>query len=409
MHILYFHQHFTTPAGAGGTRSYEMARRAIALGHSVTVVCGSYDGGYTGLEQPFKRGSRSGLVEGIRVIEFNLRYSNLDGFSKRILVFLKFAIASLRISLTLSYDVVFATTTPLTAGIPGICAKWLRRKPFVFEVRDLWPELPREMGVITNPMVLCAMSALEWISYRSANRCIALSPGIKAGIVRRGVREDRIEMVPNGCDLELFDVGKADYWRPKGVAETDFLAVFTGTHGQANGVDSILDAAVILKQRNVGGIKLVLVGNGKLKRELLLRKEAERLDNVIFHDQVSKYKISGLLSSADIGIQCLANFPAFYYGTSPNKFFDYIAAGLPVLNNYPGWLSQLIIDNDCGYVVKNDDPEAFANALELAAHDRQAMARKGHAALKLAQDSFDRKKLSACWVDWVIGASITNL
>ena len=405
MHILYFHQHFTTPAGAGGTRSYEMARRAIAQGHSVTMVCGSYGGGSTGLDQPFERGRRRGTVGGIDVIEFDLGYSNAHGIAKRTMVFLKFAFASTGIALTSSYDVVFATTTPLTAGIPGIFARWLRRKPFVFEVRDLWPELPREMGVITNPVVLGAMSALEWMSYRSANRCIALSPGIKAGIARRGVAEDRIEMVPNGCDLELFEAGKAEAWRPEDLAESDLMAVFTGTHGQANGLDAVLDAAAVLKARERGGIKLVLVGNGKLKPELMARKEAEGLDNVVFLDQIPKHKITGLLAGANIGMQCLTNLPAFYYGTSPNKFFDYIAAGLPVLNNYPGWLAQLITDNDCGYAVPPDDAEAFADALEAAAVDRKALARKGQAALALSCGNFDRNKLGARWVDWVVGAS----
>jgi len=405
MHILYFHQHFTTPAGAGGTRSYEMARRAVAQGHAVTMVCGSYGGGSTGLVQPFSRGRRHGTVDGIDVIEFDLGYSNTHGFAKRTLVFLKFAFASTRIALTFSYDIVFATTTPLTAGIPGIFARWLRRKPFVFEVRDLWPELPREMGVITNPLALAAMSALEWMSYRSAHRCIALSPGIKAGIARRGVAEGRIEIVPNGCDLELFKAGKAGAWRPKGVTKSDLLAVFTGTHGQANGLDAVLDAAAVLKAREQGGVKLVFVGDGKLKPGLLARKEADGLDNVIFHDQIPKHKITGLLAGADIGVQCLANLPAFYYGTSPNKFFDYIAAGLPVLNNYPGWLAQLISDSDCGYVVPPDSPEAFADALEMAAADRKVLARKGHAALTLARTEFDRNTLGARWLNWVAGAA----
>ena len=401
MHILYFHQHFTTPAGAGGTRSYEMARRAIALGHSVTMVCGSYSGGSTGLDQPFSRGQRRGAVDGIDVIEFDLGYSNSHGFTKRTMVFLKFAFASTRVALTSSYDVVFATTTPLTAGIPGIFARWLRRKPFVFEVRDLWPELPREMGVITNPVVLGAMSVLEWMSYRSANRCIALSPGIKAGIARRGVAKDRIEMVSNGCDLELFELGKAEAWRPEGVAESDLMAVFTGTHGQANGLDAVLDAAAELKARECARIKLVLVGNGKLKPDLMARKEAEGLDNVIFLDQIPKHKITGLLAGANIGMQCLANLPAFYYGTSPNKFFDYIAAGLPVLNNYPGWLAQIITDNDCGFAVPPENAGKFADALEAAADNRQALQKKGASALALAEAKFNRMDLADKWVKWV--------
>ena len=405
MRILYFHQHFTTPAGVGGTRSYEMARRLVSKGHEVTMVCGKAAGGTTGLDHPFKRGRRRGMVDGIDMIEFDLAYSNSQGFAKRTMVFLKFAFYSTGIALTMPYDVVFATTTPLTAGIPGIFARWVRRKPFVFEVRDLWPELPREMGVITNPLILNLMSALEWLSYRSAHRCIALSPGIKAGIARRGVAEEQIEMVPNGCDLEFFEAGKAEAWRPEGVVQSDFLAVYTGAHGKANGLGAVLDAAAVLKVRGRGGIKLALVGDGKLKPELVARKEAERLDNVIFYEAIPKHKIPGLLAGADISLQCLANVPAFSFGTSPNKFFDYIAAGLPVLNNYPGWLAQLITESDCGCVVPPDDPEAFADALETAASDPEVLARQGEAALRLAREKFDREAQGARWVDWVVGAA----
>ena len=405
MHILYFHQHFNTPTGSGGTRSYEMARRLVCNGHEVTMVCGTAVGGSTGLNFPFEKGRRCGVVDGINVVEFDLAYSNSQGFVVRTMVFLKFAFGSTGIALTSSYDVVFGTSTPLTAGIPGIFARWLRQKPFVFEVRDLWPELPREMGVITNPIVLGALSILELISYKSAHRCIALSPGIKAGIARRGVPLEQIEMVPNGCDIDLFEAGGARAWRPDGVSESDIMAVYTGTHGKANGLNAVLDAAAVLQARRVEGIKLVLVGSGKYKLKLIARKKAEGLKNVIFHEAIPKYKVSGLLAGADIGLQCLANVPAFYFGTSPNKFFDYIAAGLPVLNNYPGWLAQLITERKCGYVVPPDSPEAFADALEKAASDPEALARKGKAALKLAREQFSRDAQGARWVKWVVGAA----
>jgi glycosyltransferase involved in cell wall biosynthesis len=402
MHILYFHQHFCTPAGSTGIRSYEMAQRLLAEGHQVTMVCGSHGASKTGLEGPFKRGSRKGPVNGITVIEFDLSYSNRDGFLKRSWTFLKFAIRSLKVALTEKYDLVFATTTPLTAGIPGIAARWLRRKPFVFEVRDLWPELPKAMGVIRNPIILAIMSFMEWMSYRSAHRCVALSPGIAEGIAKRGVHPDKICLVPNGCDLEIFSGSKVTPWRPKEVPEKDLMAVFTGTHGQANGLDAVLDAARILKARGRSDIWLVLVGDGELKTGLQQRANAEGLDNVVFHDLVSKGELAGLMASANIGLQCLANVPAFYYGTSPNKFFDYIAAGLPVLNNYPGWLAEMISAHECGFAVLPEDAEAFANALETAADDRPRLLQMGENGRALARDQFDRKTLSKKWSDWVV-------
>ena len=403
MKVLYFHQHFVTPHGAGAIRSYAMARKLIERGHQVTMVCGSFSGGNTGLSGPYTKGVRRGSVDGIDVVEFDLAYSNHDGLLKRSWTFMKFALRSVMLALREPYDLVFATTTPLTAGIPGIVARWLRGKTFVFEVRDLWPELPRAMGVIRNPVVLWAMSVLEWASYRSAHALVGLSPGIVEGIMHRGVPRERIALVPNGCDLDLF-AQDAPPWRPEGVAPTDLMAVFAGTHGMANGLDAVLDAAAELKRRGRGDIKLVLIGNGKLKPALQARAACEALDNVVFHDPVNKTRLASLMAATDLGLQVLANVPAFYFGTSPNKFFDYIAAGLPVLNNYPGWLADMINQNSCGFAVIPDDAAAFADALEGAAADRNALKEMGQRGRKLAQDQFDRRLLADRWVEWVTGA-----
>lgn len=385
-----------------GIRSYEMARRLVARGHQVTMVCGSYGGGETGISLPFIGGCRRGTVDGIDIIEFDLAYSNSDGFTKRAMTFVKFALRSIGLALTERYDLLFATTTPLTAGIPGIFARWLRGKPFVFEVRDLWPELPKAMGVIRNPLVLGAMSVLEWTSYRSAHRLIGLSPGIVDGIAHRGVPRDRIALVPNGCDLGIF-AGEVDPWRPEQVKADDLLAVFAGTHGMANGLDAVLDAAAELKRRGREDIKLLLIGQGKLKSALQERACREDLDNVVFLAPVNKARLAGLMASTDVGLQTLANVPAFYYGTSPNKFFDYIAAGLPVINNYPGWLAGMIGDNQCGFAVEPENPCAFADALEQAANDRVELKAMGLRGRELAVREFDRELLSNRFVDWLEG------
>lgn len=404
MHVLYFHQHFSTPQGSAGTRSFEMAQTLIREGHSVTMVCGSYAQGMTGLSAPFEKGRRRGIVDGIDVIEFNLDYGNHMGLLQRLGVFLKFAFGSVGVALREPADVVFATTTPLTAGIPGIFARWLRNKPFVFEVRDLWPELPKAMGVITNPIVLWLMSVLEWVSYRSADRLVGLSPGIVEGIAARGVDNARISMVPNGCDLDLF-ASPAAAWRPNGVRDDQLLAIFTGTHGNANGLDSVLNAAAVLKERGRDDIRIALVGQGREKAKLIAEVKERRIDNVLFLDPVPKTKLTGLMDGADLGLQVLRNVPAFYFGTSPNKFFDYISAGLPVLNNYPGWLAGLIEENDCGFAVPPDDPATFADALIEASENRQALRQKGYNAQELAKTRFARSKLSNQWVQWVTGVT----
>ncbi len=400
MRILYFHQHFSTPQGSTGTRSYEMAKALVAAGHEVVMVCGSYWAGQTGLTGPFQNGVRRGNVEGIEVIELELNYSNTDSFLKRTLTFLRFSLASMWIALREPCDIVFATTTPLTAGLPGIAARWLRGKRFVFEVRDLWPELPKAMGVITNPVILWFMSVLEWLSYNSAHACIGLSPGIVAGIQRRASKNKPIAMIPNGSDLYLFDDETLPLF-PEGCSEKDFVAVFTGTHGVANGLNAVLDAAAELKRRGRDDIKLVFIGDGKAKPALVQRASDNQLTNCIFMGLVPKTKLTNYLAGADAGLMILANVPAFYYGTSPNKFFDYLAAGLPVLCNYPGWLAELIRDGNVGIAVPPEDALAFADGLErLADYPDERLLQKRNAKA-LARNRFDRETLAKEFVAFI--------
>ena len=385
-----------------GIRSYQMSKALLRKHHQVVIVCGSYIGGHTGLKSEFQNGVRRGFFEDLEIIEFDISYSNSDNFLKRFRNFFLFAYRSLKLVFKENYDLIFATSTPLTAGIPGIFGRWLRRKTFVFEVRDLWPELPKAMGVITNPILLSLMSLLEWVSYKSAHRLVGLSPGICEGIISRGIPKSRVSLVPNGCDFEIFDNNSPAEIDLAEINKHDLLAVFTGTHGQANGLDAVLDTAANLKELGEEKIKLLLIGDGKLKSDLRNRAELESLDNIIFKDPVPKYELAKILKRADLGMQILANVPAFYYGTSPNKFFDYIAAGLPVLNNYPGWLAELISMHECGYAIEPDNPQIFANALIDAKNNKSKLKILGENARSLAKSDFDRSILSSNWVQWVI-------
>ena len=399
MKILYFHQHFSTPKGSTANRSYAMAQALIAKGHEVTMVCGLYGGGETGLSGEPMKGKLTGTVDGINIIAFDLPYSNKDGFIRRALTFLKFATKSIGIAMTHKYDLVFATTTPLTAGIPGIFARWLRGKPFIFEVRDLWPELPKAMGVITNPIVLWAMGVLEFMSYRSAHHCIGLAPGIVEGIKKRGVKPEKVTLIPNGCDIGLFQKSADQPLRPQGIAGDKTLAVYTGTHGFANGLHSVLYAAKVLKARGRRDIEIALIGQGVKKEALMEDARAAELTNLHFYPPVPKTELTRFMAGADCGLQILANVPAFYFGTSPNKFFDYISAGLPVVTNYPGWVAQMVSENECGNVAVPDNPDALADAIEAIADNKDALPKMGANGLALAKREFDRNALAEKFVN----------
>jgi glycosyltransferase involved in cell wall biosynthesis len=382
-----------------------MAKKLISLGHSVTMVCGSYNVATTGLTGDFEHGRREGYVEGIRVVEFDLTYANTDSFLVRSWQFAKFAYQSVKISLSSDYDLLFATSTPLTASIPGIFAKIFRGKKFVFEVRDLWPELPKAMGVISNPLILGSMSILEKLSYAKADACIGLSPGIVEGIKRRSRENLPVALIPNGCDIELFDKQDHDFKFQFTHTNEQVIACFTGAHGMANGLDNILDCAQELKNRGDELVILLFVGEGKVKPQLIERAKQHKLDNCIFLDAMPKHQLVGLLHKVDIGLMPLANVPAFYYGTSPNKFFDYISCGMPVLNNYPGWLADMINEFNCGVAVEPDNPNALADALQSMSNDKAGLKRMGENGKKLAVGKFDRNLLSGQFADFLMSVA----
>lgn len=406
MRILYFHQYFKTAEASGATRSYEMAKFFVSKGHKVTMVFVQTEKNkrYSPLNGPFIKGQRRGSYEGIDLIEFNLTYSNDLNFIKRSILFISYAIRSIRLVKSEQYDLLFSTTTPLTAGLPGIAMKMMGiKKPFVFEVRDLWPELPREMGVIKNKFILWIMDLLESLSYNKSDACIALSPGIEKGIRKKLKKAKPVYLIPNGSDLDLFKPGHHTKTIFQGTKEDDIVAIFTGAHGVANGLDAALDAATVLKEKGFEQkIKLVFIGGGAMKKKLMNRAEKNQLSNCIFIDFVTKKELEKYLHAADIGLMLLANVPAFYYGTSPNKFFDYISIGLPVLNNYPGWLADMIEEYDCGIGIPPDEPEAFANAL-IALYEKQYdIPTMRINSRNLAEAKFGREKLAKQWHDAVI-------
>ena len=240
MHILYIHQYFVPPDGSGGTRSYEMARRMVRAGHRVTLLTSTaffpehyrFDKSLTKLE-----------IDGIRIFALKVPYANAMGFRQRVTAFLQFAVrATLEAMRSDRPDVVFATSTPLTIAIPAIAAKIWHRRPMVFEVRDLWPELPIAMGMLQNPVAKIAARALELIAYRSSREVIALSPGMRDGVARTGYPAERISVVPNSCDVELFrhNTGKVELPFDAG---DDPVVTYAGTLGAINGVDYLVDIA----------------------------------------------------------------------------------------------------------------------------------------------------------------------
>ncbi len=397
MHVAYIHQHFSTRSGETGTRSYEMSRRLISAGHRVTMICGEY----APARHRFTSSGRVAEleVEGIRVLCVREPYANRMGPARRTWAFGRFARAAERLVTELDADLVFATSTPLTVGLPGMKGARRLGAPFVFEVRDLWPEGLIAIGAVRNPLLKWYLRRLERRIYFAAERIFALAPGIKEGICRTGYPAERVSMIPNCSDLDLF------YPRPRSPLDArfggpdDFRLVFTGAHGKANGLDAVLEAAAELKRRGVRGVRFVFIGAGGEKPRLVARSEREGLQSYVsWLEPMPKEELARTLASMDVGLMILRNLPAFYYGTSPNKFFDYIATGLPVLNNYPGWLAGLIDAHQIGRGVPPDDPAAFADAVVWLRDHRAELPEMGRRARALAEQQFSRDRMAELFV-----------
>lgn len=408
MKILYIHQHFTFPSGAGGARSYYLAKKLVEEGHDVIMLCGGIDGSDTGLAS--KALVQKTKRDGIEVIKINVPYSNKQSFMRRIWSFLKFVVVATKVSLGVKCDLIYATSTPLTVGVLPLLNKLFRRKKYIFEVRDLWPEVPASLGIIRNPLLLKALHAFEKMIYRHSECCVGLSPGMVAGIT--SVCPDKqVYLLPNACDNQFFaDVAnkQIDAYKTLPKKEGEFWVGYTGSHGMANGLGAVLDVAAIVKSQGYDHIKFILVGDGAKKAELVSRAKEEQLDNCVFLDTMPKPQLKQIYGQLDLGLMVLLNNHSFYEGSSPNKFFDYVACGLPIIVNYPGWMKRVMEYFEIGLSTPPEMSNDFADKI-ISLSESENQLRVMAENTKKARDFFAREAVAEKFVSIVTNAQESGI
>jgi len=298
MKILYLYQYFSTPKMAGGLRSYEAARRLVRMGHEVHMITSKSGDEFTA------DGEFSEDEAGIHVHWLEVPYSNRMSYGERIKAFFKFAWRAGIEASHLKGDVVFATSTPLTIALPAIYAAKRNKVPMVLEIRDLWPEVPIAVGALKNPVTIAVARWLERFSYRNSAYIIALSPGMKEGIVATGYPEDRVTVIPNSCDLELFevdmDLGREIRQRYDWLKDRP-LVIYAGTLGLVNGVDYFAHLASEVSSHDQE-IRFAVIGTGR--EDSKVRAVAEELGvlnkNFFMIPVAPKYEIAAWLSAADL-------------------------------------------------------------------------------------------------------------
>lgn len=390
MRVVYLYQYYKSLQGSGSTRAYEFVRRLHAAGHEVLVISSSARlVGFTGRR---RWGMVEGEVDGVTVWAVPSSYSNRMGYLARVLEFLRFAwLSSLAVLRARRPDVIYASSTPLTVAIPALVGRLLRRVPLVFEVRDLWPEVPEGMGILRNRLLLGAAKGLAGLTYRCSAGIIALSPGMRDGIVRYGIPRERIAVIPNGSDLDLFrpDLDGTDLRRRYGLEGT-FLLVHTGAMGVVNGLDFLLPVCARLAETLPNAV-VCLVGEGGQRRRLEAQARDLRLANLRFFGPVAKEEMPAWLAAADVGLMLIRRLPILEMN-SANKFFDYAAGGLPCLMNYGGWKADLLRRYRAGVAVESDDPAAFSAAIVAMAQDPAGLEAMGREARRMAEAEFDRDR-----------------
>lgn len=392
MKLIYIHQHFVTNEGTSGTRSYDVSRFLVQMGHQVTMVCGANDqSGFAAM--PRWRLWRTEVIDGIRVVVCNARYSNSLGVPARLWCFAKFMLLALVVCLReRGADLIFATSTPLTVGIPGRIGAALKGIPYVFEVRDLWPEDLLDAGRIKPGLQYKVWEWIERFSYGKARKILLVSKGFHDRLLERGLDPARLETVVLGADGDLFKdaAPNDDYIRRHGLSGKT-IAVYTGAHGDANGLFQLLDAAERLRHRD--DVAIVLIGQGKMKEALIEDVHRRGLKNVHLLDPVPKHQLPGILAACHIGLMILKQITRPRWVT-PNKIFDYMFTGLPSIVNFAGTTAELVEAEGAGVASKPGDADDLARTIEHWADHPDERARIGRHARDVAYAKYDRRMIA---------------
>lgn len=398
--VIYIHQYFKTPDEGGAIRSYHISKGMVDRGIAVEMITSHNREKY---EQK--------MIDGIHVHYLPIHYSNKLSSIKRYISFFKFVWAVIRIAQKLPKpDVYYTTSTPLTVGIIALWMKWTRHVPYIFEVRDLWPEAPIQFGIIKSALIKFLSLKLEKLIYKNARNIVALSPGIEKGILNK-IEKASISMIPNMADIDFFQEKACLSGRQAskihdppvgGHVNEDFIIGYFGAFGLANKLEYILDVAKECQQKNLP-VAFRLIGDGATKSKIKRKAIDMNLNNVETLSHRSRAEIKTLLENTDACFTSFFNIPIFETN-SPNKFFDGLAAEKLSIVNTKGWLRELVEQNSCGFYVDPNKPEEFPLLIEPFVKNRILLKTYQENALKLGKTRFSKEMLVQEVCDLVLDA-----
>jgi glycosyltransferase involved in cell wall biosynthesis len=380
--IVYIHQYFKTPEEGGAIRSYHISKGMVDREIKVDMITSHNKPKY-----------EKKTIDGIHVHYLPVNYSNELSSKGRYIAFFKFVLAAVRLSQKLQKpDLCFATSTPLTVGMIALWLKWTQKIPYVFEVRDLWPEAPIQLGIIKSVLLKHLSIRFEKVIYKNANRIIALSLGIEKGIVNK-YGKVKISMIPNMADIDFFHKKppKIPASPAGGHEKGDFIIGYFGAFGMANNLEYILDVAEECQKANLP-VAFKLIGDGARKNAIKFKATQMNLKNVEILPHRNRFETRTLMEKVDACFTSFLTIPILETN-SPNKFFDGLAAGKLNIVNTQGWLRELVEQNKCGFYTDPDKPEKFPLLIEPFIQDKNILNSYQENALRLGKTTFSKDKL----------------
>lgn len=397
MRILYLSQYFPPEIGATQTRAYEMAAGLVRAGHRVTMLT-EVPNHPQGIIHPEYRGRvyyREHL-DGIDVQRVWVFAAPSKTTRSRIAFYASFMVNAALMGLFLArgkFDLLYASSPPLTVGGAALLISALRKIPLVFEVRDLWPESAVELGELRGKRAIALATHMEELCYHRARHIVAATQGIRDTLIRRGCSPTKITLITNGANTLTYRPQPINrYLRTQlGIPEDAFVIIYVGLHGLAHGLDTALQTAELLRE---SAIQFLFVGDGPMKSALVDKATEMSLTNVRFHPAVPESDLSSLIATADVGLDTRRRI-SISRGTLPVKMFSYMACEKPVILCIEGEAAELVQDTETGLVVPPESPELLAEAiLDLRANPelRAQLGRRGRA---LVEERFSRQALAA--------------
>jgi len=403
MHILLVHQYFLEGGAkqAGGSRWNQMTRYFAERGHKVTVLAGTVHYA-TGKKLPKYKGHiivKEEECPGVTVYRCYVSESYNKSYLGRFWGYISFTLSGLFASLKIERpDIMICTSPPLTVELTGwVIRRRFRKLPMIFEVRDLWPESAIDTGVLTNPFLIKLAYALERLSYRESTWINVLTPGFyDVMLERKNIRKERLSMLPNAADLDIFQPGLRDNWvREKYNIGDRFIVIYTGGLGVANHVIQFVEAARAFDDDSA---RFMVVGDGMHRRMLEEKVKEWGLDNVIFTGFRPKREVVDICAAADVCCAVLKKVDAFKT-VYPNKVFDYMASARPTVVAIDGVARKLVEDAQCGFFVEPENSEQLAQTLKKLQAEPELRKQMGENGLRYVREHFDRKKVADQYID----------